>query len=51
MIIVKTNPLLNFLNGGLMTDRELMTQCLPILTFARSPLMIQSDCIIVWGHN
>lgn len=41
-------PLLNFLNGGLITLLLLMTQCLPTLTFARSPLMMQSFITMVW---
>lgn len=40
-------PLLNFLNGGRMTLRLFTTQCLPTLTLARSPLMIQSFITIV----
>ena len=38
-----TYPLLNFLKGGRITALELMIQCLPTRTFARSPLMIASD--------
>merc|ERR1719470_465810 len=37
-------PLLNFLKGGLMTALLEITQCLPTLTLARSPLMMASDC-------
>lgn len=44
---VFTYPLLNFLNGGRITALLLITQCLPILTFAKSPLMTQSVIIIV----
>ena len=35
-------PLTNFLKGGLITALLLMIQLRPILTLAKSPLMIQS---------
>lgn len=37
-----TNPLLNFLKGGLMTAPLLIIQNLPVLTLAKSPLMMAS---------
>lgn len=40
-------PLLNFLKGGRMTLRLFTTQCLPTLTLARSPRMMQSFMTIV----
>ena len=43
LLTPSTNPLLNFLNGGLMTLLLLITHWRPILTFARSPRRIQSD--------
>ena len=46
-----TDPLLNFLNGGLITLLLLMTHCRPILTFAKSPRRIQSDWMIVWKRK
>lgn len=42
------HPLLNFLKGGLITLRLLITQWRPTLTLARSPLMIQSFITMVW---
>ena len=38
-----TYPLLNFLNGGRITALELITQCLPTRTLAKSPRIIASD--------
>lgn len=45
------HPLLNFLKGGLITLRLLTTQCLPTLTLAKSPLMMQSFITIVWEEK
>lgn len=42
-------PLLNFLKGGRMTLRLFTTQCLPTLTLARSPLIMQSFMTMVWN--
>jgi len=39
-------PLANFLKGGRMTDRLLKMQYWPILTLAKSPLIILSPIII-----
>lgn len=44
-------PLLNFLKGGRITLRLFTTQCLPTLTLARSPLMMQSFMTIVWRRD
>lgn len=41
-----TDPLLNFLNGGLMMAFLLIMQYRPVLTLAKSPLIIASDCTI-----
>lgn len=46
-----TYPLLNFLNGGLITALLLTTQCLPILTLAKSPRITQSVIIMVCNEN
>lgn len=46
-----THPLLNFLNGGLITAFLLITQCLPIRTLARSPRITQSVMMTVWKKN
>ena len=39
----ETYPLLNFLNGGRITALELIIQCLPTRTLAKSPLIMASD--------
>ena len=49
--LLVTYPLLNFLNGGLITALLLMTQCRPIRTFARSPRTIESDMTMVWKYR
>lgn len=43
---VKTNPVLNCLNGGLITAFWLITQYLPVFTFAKSPRIIAPVCTI-----
>ena len=42
----ETYPLLNFLNGGRITALELIIQCLPTRTLAKSPLIMASDWTI-----